>query len=497
MKTMSLPGIHACFRRDQTSSPRTLTRQIVALLLWITVGVSPTSRAYVLEGESWPDNSVIVLQLSLGNPGHTLQDGNTSWNEAVAPTALMWNQNIQRAQFSQVLNSSVPVSSGDHQNSVAFSNSVFGQPFGGNTLAVTYYWYSGSTMVESDTLFNQAKPFDSYRGPLQYPESDIRRVFLHELGHTLGLGHPDTHGQSVDAIMNSIVGNRETPSSDDIAGVHAIYGTPPAPTPVPTPGPESPSHLANISTRMRVGIDVNVLIGGFIVNGAQSKRILLRAIGPSLAGSVAGALADPVLELHNTSGVIASNDDWSTSAQASDIFATGLAPTEGQESAILITLSPGNYTAIVSGYQNAQGIGLVEAYELDGGQTRLVNISTRGQVGVSDQALIGGLIVQGTNTKTAIVRALGPSLGTGPRPIAGALGDPVLELRDSSGNLMASNDNWVDSSQFAEIVASGVPPSNGMESAIIGTFGPGNYTAIIRGVNSTTGVGLVEVYDLD
>jgi hypothetical protein len=146
----------------------------------------------------------------------------------------------------------------------------------------------------------------------------------------------------------------------------------------------------------------------------------------------------------------------------------------------------------MKGYQNGQGIGLVEAYELDGTGTRMVNISTRGRVGLSDDAMIGGLIVQGSNAKRAIVRALGPSL-----PTAGALADPVLELHDSSGTLLASNDNWINSPQYAEIVASTVPPPNTMESAIIATCGAGNYTAIVRGVGNTTGVALVEVYDLD
>jgi hypothetical protein len=201
--------------------------------------------------------------------------------------------------------------------------------------------------------------------------------------------------------------------------------------------------------------------------------------------------------LHNSGGVIASNDDWTSSPQASEIAASGLAPSDPLESAIIATLLPGNYTAVMSGYQNGQGIGLVEAYELDGSQTRLVNISTRGRVGLSDDAMIGGLIVQGSVAKRAIVRALGPSLATGPNPIAGALADPVLELRNSSGALMASNDNWINSSQYAEIVASTVPPPNTTESAIIATCGPGNYTAIVRGVSNASGVGLVEVYDLD
>lgn len=452
----------------------------------------------------------MVLQLSLGNAGRTLQDGNTSWNDAVAPVANMWNSKVQRVQVTQVLNSGAPCSSGDHLNSVVFASTIFGQGFGANTLAVTYYRSIGSTMIEADTLFNQAQTFDSYRGPLQFVAhgpaiADIRRVFLHELGHSLGLGHPDSGGQQVVAVMNSIISNQEILSTDDTAGGQFLYGAPSStPTPTPTPSPSatptsSPSHLANISTRMRIGVSDNVLIGGFIIRGAQPKKLILRAIGPSLtAYGVASVIADPVLELHDSlGGVIAANDDWRSGAQMNEIQASGLAPADSAESAIIATLLPGNYTAVVSGYGGGQGIGLVEGYELDGNTTRLVNISTRGRVGIDDEAMIGGFIVQGSAAKRVIVRALGPSLAGGPSPIVGALADPILELHDGNGNLLAVNDDWSNSPQAAEIIATTIPPVNNLESAIVATLGPGNYTAIVRGVDNTSGVGLVEVYDLD
>ena len=268
-----------------------------------------TAHGYVLEGPRWPTGTVLVLQLGLGSANRTLQDGNTSWDTAIEPVANMWNQTFERVRIANVSNPLAPVSNRDRLNSVVFASSVFGQSFGSGTLAVTYYSSSGSNMIEADILFNRAAVFDSYRGPLQFiPHgtaiADIRRVFLHELGHALGLGHPDQGGQRVTAVMNSITSDQEQLSADDIAGGQFLYGVPltplptptptstptPAPTPAPTPSPTATpgtgaSHLANISTRMRVGTGQNVLIGGLIIQGSQPKKLILRAIGPSLAAN--------------------------------------------------------------------------------------------------------------------------------------------------------------------------------------------------------------------
>jgi hypothetical protein len=277
-------------------------------------------------------------------------------------------------------------------------------------------------------------------------------------------------------------------------------GTPtPAPTTTPTftptPTPSgTPSVVGNISTRLRVETGDNVLIGGFIVTGTQPKRVIVRAIGPSLSSFFPGALADPVLELRDSSGVlIRSNDNW-RSDQEAEIMATTIPPSNDLEAAIVATL-PANssaYTAIVRGVNNGIGIGVVEAYDLDRTvDSKLANISTRGFVQTGDNVLIGGLIVLGQNPLRVIVRAIGPSL-----PVQGALADPTLELHDGSGTLLASNDNW-RSDQEAEIIATTIPPTNNLESAIVRNLAPGNYTAIVRGVNSTTGVALVEAYGLN
>ncbi|MGI8957393.1 MAG: beta strand repeat-containing protein [Chthoniobacterales bacterium] len=255
-------------------------------------------------------------------------------------------------------------------------------------------------------------------------------------------------------------------------------------------------QLLNISTRLRVVTGDNVLIGGFIILGPDPKRVIVRGIGPSLGGFVNGVLEDPILELHAGDGtIIATNDNWKSEQQA-DIQATGLAPTNDLESAIFATL-PGNganYTAILKGTQGTTGVGLVEAYDLDTtADSKLANISTRGLVDAGDNVLIGGFIA-GEGAADVIVRAIGPSLtGFG---INGALQNPTLELHDVFGAILATNDDWKDSQQ-PEIAATGLQPSNDLESAILATLPPGAYTAIVRGVNDTTGVGLVEVYDLN
>jgi len=263
--------------------------------------------------------------------------------------------------------------------------------------------------------------------------------------------------------------------------------------------------LGNISTRMRVLTDDKVLIGGFIITGTDPKSVIIRGIGPSLNGAGV-TLADPTLELHQGSTTLATNDNWKINdqtgqSQQAAIEATTIPPTNDLESAILATLSPGAYTAILAGKNGGTGVGLVEVYDLSRGAiAQLANISTRGFVDTGDNVMIGGLIVGagsgGGNVSKVIVRALGPSV-----PVVGALADPTLELHDANGATLATNDNWkindqTGQSQQAEIEATTIPPSNDLESALVAILGPGNYTATVRGKNNTTGVGLVEIYNL-
>jgi len=288
--------------------------------------------------------------------------------------------------------------------------------------------------------------------------------------------------------------------------VFNIHGACVAPTPTPT---ATPGMLANISTRLQVGTGARVMIAGFVVQGNAPKRVLVRAAGPSMAQfGVPDVLDNPRLELHDNTNVIGTNDDWKTtqmggvitSDQVAEIQNSGMAPISSAESALIATLAPGSYTAIVDGVNGATGVGSVEVYDLDATSgSLLANISTRGFVQTGDNAMIGGFIVVSQPTKV-IIRVIGPSLTQLGLP--DALANPQLELYDGS-NLIGRNDDWqstqtvgiITSDQVSEIERSQLAPSNPAESAIIATLPPGSYTAIVRGANNT-GTALIEVYEL-
>jgi len=260
-----------------------------------------------------------------------------------------------------------------------------------------------------------------------------------------------------------------------------------------------PSLLYNISTRGFVQTGNNVLIGGVIVTGRGPKKVLLRVLGPTLGQSpfnVPNVLANPSLELFQGSTLIASNDNWGTAANKQAIINTGLAPPNSLESAILISLNPGAYTAIARGVNNTTGNALFEAYDLDNtASSKFGNISTRGFVQTGNNVMIAGVIVHGPDNKDVLVRALGPTLGLPPFNVPNALQDPFLDLRDANGTQIAANDNW--KSDQTDIQNTGLAPPHDAESAIAITLAPGNYTAIVTGVNNTTGNALVEIYGLN
>jgi uncharacterized repeat protein (TIGR03803 family) len=266
----------------------------------------------------------------------------------------------------------------------------------------------------------------------------------------------------------------------------------------------------NMSTRMKIGTGENVAIGGFIITGITARKVMLRGMGPSLAVNgqpVSGKLDNPMLELHAASGaIIGRNDDWRTTQpggvvvgeQSDEMKVSGLAPTDDREAAIIATLPPGSYTAILSGSQNTTGLGLIELYDLApaaGTSSQLSNLSTRGFVDTGDNLLIGGFIIDGSFYTRAkvVVRAIGPSLSQ--FGIPNLLQDPSLSVYDQNGNRQGANDDWRDGNQ-PEIVSLGLSPQDNRESALFLTLPGGSYTAVVTGEDGTTGVALVETYNI-
>lgn len=252
------------------------------------------------------------------------------------------------------------------------------------------------------------------------------------------------------------------------------------------------SRLANIATRAPVQTGDNVMIGGFIIGGSSPKKVLITARGPSMTSQgVPGVLANPVLRLYSGQTVIATNDDWGSNTNAAEIAATGFAPSNPSESVILATLSPGAYTAIVTGTGGSTGIGIVEAFEVDRPDVPLINIATRAPVLTGDNVMIGGFIIQGSAPQTVVVTARGPSLAS--QGVPGTLANPVLHLY-SGQTVIASNDDWGTATNASAIQATGFAPSSPLESVILITLNPGAYTAIVTGANGATGIGIVEVF---
>ena len=277
------------------------------------------------------------------------------------------------------------------------------------------------------------------------------------------------------------------------------------------------SKLINISTRLRVETGDNVGIAGFVVQGDKPRRVIVRALGPSLtAAGVADALANPTLALRNASNeLVVQNDDWQTQTPAArgvellSVSDTGLAPSNPREAAVAVTLQPGAYTTVVSEAGGGMGVALVEVYDLDVPlvESRAVNVSTRGKVGIGDNVMIGGFVIGGSigtpdrvtngvfvdgtaRPVNVIVRALGPSLTAA--GVSGVLTDPMLEIRDATGTLVTSN--WHFRSDPA--VPAGLVPSDSREVVIARRLMPGAYTAVVRGKNGATGVALIEAYEV-
>lgn len=434
------------------------------------------------------------MRVQMGAADIALDDGSPDWNSVVENVLELWNEQMDRMQFSWTEAApGTATAAGDGVNSIQFSAKVFGDSFGKNVVAVTVFEASGDRMTETDVLFNTAYKFNSFRGA--FPTfngivySDLHRIALHEIGHVLGLDHPDDNNQTVVAIMNSHVSYASRLQADDVDGAVALYGAPPD-----APPPVGNAQILQISTRSNAGLNDHVMIGGFIISG--DKQIVVRAIGPSLTAiGVPGALQNPMVELHDgNGGTIATNDDW-RATQEQEIISTALAPGDDRESAILMDLSSGNYTAIVSGVGSTTGVALVEVYDLTPENGKLANISTRTHIGVGDNVTIVGFILKGPQGQQNVIRAVGPSLAAlgVPTPLA----NPALDLYNSSGQILQTNDNFNDNRDAIFIRNFGLELPSSFEAGLLLQNAPGSFTAIMRGVNGSTGIGLIEVYGLD
>jgi hypothetical protein len=391
------------------------------------------------------------------------------------------------------------------------------------TLESDGYNLIGTTMgatITGDTTGNQVN-VDPMLGPLQDNGGSTFTLALLPGSPAIDRGESSGLGADQRGLPRPVddPGTLNATGSDgsDIGAFEVQTFASPTPSPTPTPTPPStatpsptgtpsptatpaPARSLNISTRSRVQTGDNVMIGGFIITGTAPKKVIVRAIGPSLQRfGLTGLLADPTLELRGPDGsLIFSNDNWRENPdQALLIQASGIPPQDDLESAIVASLNPAGYTAIVRGKSNGTGLGLVEVYDLEAGSAaKLANISTRAVAETGNNVVIGGFILGGdAGDPRIIIRAIGPSLAS--LGIANPLADPTLELRDGNGMLIAFDDNWRDNpAQAALIMAAGFQPQNDLEAAIAATLPPGAYTAVVAGRNAGTGVALVEVYNL-
>jgi predicted outer membrane repeat protein len=441
--------------------------------------------------------------------GAIYTDGTNAGNAAVTLTNCTFNQNTATLSVGGIYNDAFNQGQTQGAATLTLSNTIFRAGANGANLANE----QGTITSQGSNLSSDAAGGDATTGPGGFLNhaGDIRNTDPMLDSLKANGGSTDTvallaGSPAIDAGNDSF-----SPATDqrgqprvgvsDIGAFEFNPAPPPTPTPTPTPAatptptPTPATTLANLSTRLRVETGDNVLIGGFIVTGTQPKKVIIRAIGPSLG--LADQLADPTLELYTGQTLLNLNDNWVDSPDKQAIIDSTIPPTNDLESAIVTSLPAGGagYTAVVRGANNATGIAVVQVYDLDGSvDSKLANISTRGLVQTGDNVLIAGTIVLGSSAQKVIIRAIGPSLN-----IPGELLDPTLQLVDGNGTQLASNDNWRTGGQEAEIIGTTVPPTNDADSAIVYDLpaNGANYTAIVRGVGDTTGIAVVEVYALN
>ena len=455
--------MHACPEEISAARP---TRRVAWLLAFAALlATAATAHAFSKLGYFWLGGT-ITLQLQLGESPVALTDGTRSWNTAAEGAATDWNLQLGRVRFATV-NTAPPVSSTeeDHVNNVFFARDIYGLAFDARTLAVTSPSQLQSAATETDVLVNESVSWDSYRGPIRRAADgssiqDLRRVLLHEFGHVLGLDHPDQARpvQTVSAIMNSAVSNLEALQTDDINGLRSLYFPNGAVSVTTNPA----SVIKNLNEVVTFTVAGSGTSGGalryawmFTRPGGQPERLEL---ADQATFTLGGAQA--------TDAGIYQALVYTTTGAALSAPAT-------------LTVRP---TAVSP-------------------MTRLANISTRGFVGTGADVLISGFVIGGTTPKDVLIRAIGGAT-LGGFGVAGTLADPQLTLVDAGGKTVAQNDNW--SAPNATALAATAArlgafalPNGSTDAALLVTLAPGNYTATVAGVNDTTGVALVEVYDAD
>ncbi len=416
--------------------------------------------AYVINQHVWA-NGTVIMQLQLGAAPSPLTDGSASFNTPAQRALTTWNQYMVRTQLASVFDSNAGKVNGNGLNNVFFSDTVYGTAWGTRILGITLTRYNTATNLrsETDVLINTSYTWDSYSGVLRHGTNaayDIARVLLHEFGHVIGLQHPDDAGQSVDAVMNSVTSDTDHLTSDDISGVTSIYGTTVV-APVITTQPVAQTALETDKITLSVA--------------AQSSAV------PSYSWVYGGP------------------DGSFTTIKGATSSAYTINLAESSDS--------GLYYAFVSnqaGYVTSQGAAVSVKPLTTSPDTRLLSLSTRGNVGTGPNVLIAGFVVTGS-PKKMLIRAIGPTLST--YNVPGVLANPVLDIYDSSNKVIAHNDNWGDNSNADQIVstaarvAAAALTKGSLDSALLLQLQPGAYTAIVSGSGDTTGVALVEAYDAD
>ena len=455
--------MHACPEEISAAHP---TRRVAWLLAFAALlATAATAHAFSKLGYFWLGGT-ITLQLQLGESPVALTDGTRSWNTAAESAATDWNLQLGRVRFATV-NTTLPVSSTeeDHVNNVFFARDIYGLAFDARTLAVTSPSQLQSAATETDVLVNESVSWDSYRGPIRRAADgssiqDLRRVLLHEFGHVLGLDHPDQARpvQTVSAIMNSTVSNLEALQTDDINGLRSLY---------------FPNGAVSVTT-----------------NPASVTKNLNEVVTFTVAGSGTSGGALRYAWMFTRPG--GQPERLELADQATFTLGGAQATDAGIYQALVYTTTGAALSAPAT---------LTVRPAVISPATRLANISTRGFVGTGADVLISGFVIGGTTPKDVLIRAIGGAT-LGGFGVAGTLADPQLTLVDAGGKTVAQNDNW-SAPNAAALAATAARlgafalPNGSTDAALLVTLAPGNYTATVAGVNDTTGVALVEVYDAD